>query len=61
MIPVKLFSLYFSVPEMELTEADEIDVGIDPATGEVLQNPSPDQPPQYTTDILPNDNTTNDN
>ncbi|XP_065919706.1 cadherin EGF LAG seven-pass G-type receptor 3-like [Dysidea avara] len=47
--------------EMELTEADEIDVGIDPATGEVLQNPSPDQPPQYTTDILPNDNTTNDN
>jgi len=38
------FLFLFFIPEMELFE----EVDIDPATGEVLQNPSPEQPPEYT-------------
>jgi len=43
---------------MELTEVEGID--IDPATGEVLQNPLSEQPPEYT-DTLSEDNTTDEN
>ena len=51
------FSFSFFTPEMELTEAE---IDIDPATGEVLQNPLSEQPPEYT-DTLSEDNTTDEN
>ena len=53
-------SLYF-IPEMpQQNETQEIFLNIDPTTGEVIQNPSPDQSPDVEQTSLLSDQVTND-